>query len=46
MYEIVGVYNGQSEVLDTADTEEEAEYLKTEYSMAFGNSWMITIRKV
>jgi hypothetical protein len=40
-YTIVGVYNGKSEVIDSADTEKEAEYLVREYRMAYGQSWRI-----
>jgi len=45
-YEIVGEYQGQSEVLDTADTQIKAKWLAHEYKIAFGNSWTITIRRV
>lgn len=35
--EIIAHYsNGSYEVIDTAETEEEAEYLKAEYQLAFG----------
>jgi len=46
MFEIVGEYEGQIEVLDTAETYKEAEFLKSEYRIAFGNSWIIKIEKL
>lgn len=43
-YEIVGTYQGISEILDTAETSEDANYLLNEYQMAFGKDWIIKIR--
>ena len=44
MYKIIGVYNGQREEVDTADTRKQAEYLAGEYRLAFGKDWIITIK--
>jgi hypothetical protein len=43
MYEILGVYDGEKEVVDTAETQEDAEYLLQEYQLAFGLDWILTI---
>jgi len=40
-FEIVGEYRGESEVLDTAETRVQAEYLVGEYQLAFGPEWRI-----
>ena len=45
MYKIIGTYRGNTEVVDEADTEEEAEYMLGEYSMAFGPDWALSISK-
>lgn len=45
MYEIIGRYQGESEVIDTADTKQEAEYLVGEYRLAYGAGWSISYRK-
>ena len=44
MFKIIGTYRGKSEVVDTAETKEEAKYLATEYRMAFGSDWAIGIK--
>ncbi len=41
MYEIKGIYNGNTEVIDTTDDKNEAVYLVGEYIMAFGSEWDI-----
>lgn len=41
MYTIIGVFNGEREELDTAETKTEAVFLCYEYKAAFGNSWKI-----
>jgi len=43
MFEIVGTYRGRSEVIDTCDTMTEAEYLVSEYGLAFGGDWNLLI---
>jgi len=43
MFEIVGVYDGEKEVVDTAETQEDADYLLQEYQIAFGLDWILTI---
>tara|TARA_Y100000310_G_scaffold155094_1_gene154582 strand:- start:94 stop:291 length:198 start_codon:yes stop_codon:yes gene_type:complete len=43
MYKIMGTYRGNSEELDEADTLDEANYLLTEYRVAFGPDWLIEI---
>ena len=45
-YEIIGTYRGESEVVDTAKDRQEAEYLRGEYQLAFGNEWVVKIKKV
>lgn len=45
MFEIIGKYRGKSEVVDSAETEKEANYLAGEYRMAYGAQWSVTIRK-
>ena len=44
MYEIIGIYRESSEVLDTTDVMADAQYLKSEYQMAYGSAWIITIK--
>lgn len=46
MYEIVGVYRGEAEVIDTAEDRKEASYLVGEYQLAFGSDWRVYKRKV
>lgn len=41
VYNIVGEYRGNQEILDEAETDYDAEYLVAEYSMAFGSEWAI-----
>lgn len=43
MYEILGTYDGQTETVDTAETQEDAEQLLQEYQIAFGLDWILTI---
>ncbi len=45
MFEIVGVYDGTEEVVDTAEDLTEARYLVGEYQMAFGSDWRIYHRE-
>ena len=45
MFEILGYYSGEVEVVDTAESMSEAMYLQGEYRLAFGNEWRIVIRK-
>ena len=43
-FKITGRYrNNDYEDLDTADTKEDAEFLKAEYKMAFGSEWLIKV---
>lgn len=44
-YEIVGVYRGRSEVIDVAESKQDAAYLVGEYRMAYGNQWDVFSRK-
>jgi hypothetical protein len=44
-WEIIGKYRGKKEVIDSANGKQDAEYLRSEYQMAFGNDWIITIKK-
>lgn len=43
-YEIIGTYQRKSEVIDSADTRKEAQYLRDEYRVAFGTEWAIAIK--
>ena len=40
-FTIIGVYGGKAEVIDSADTKQEAEYLVREYQMAYGQTWRV-----
>lgn len=46
MYEIIGIYKGQSEVIDEAETLKDAIYLVNEYKLAFGPDWRIYKKRV
>lgn len=45
VYNIYGTYKGNRELIDFADTKAEADYLASEYQLAYGNEWTITIKK-
>ncbi len=45
MIKIVGKYRGHREILDRADLREEADYLLSEYRMAFGPNWKIELKE-
>ena len=45
MYEIVGTYRGEKEVIDETDSISDARYLVGEYRLAFGPEWIINWRK-
>lgn len=45
MFDIIAVYNGEREVVDTADTEETASYLTEEYRIAYGRGWWVFYQK-
>jgi len=45
VYIIYGRSNGETEEIDTAKTEQEAEYLCVEYRVAYGAGWSIWTRK-
>lgn len=45
MYEVIGTYRGDWEVIDSADSRREAEYLATEYRMAYSRDWLIHVTK-
>ena len=40
-YLIMGVYRGNIEQIDTADTKKDADYLVREYSLAYGSAWRV-----
>lgn len=44
-YFILGTYLGQTEVIDSADTLDEANYLRHEYRIAFGRGWKIFVKE-
>ena len=41
VYNIIGVCQRREEIIDTAQDEEEANYLVEEYKLAFGKGWKI-----
>ncbi len=43
MYKILGTYKGTTEVVDQTNTQEDAEYMLQEYSLAFGPDWTLRI---
>ncbi len=45
MFEIIGVYQGNKEVIDSAETKEGARYLVNEYRIAFGQGWSISFKR-
>ena len=45
MYKIIGTYHGKSEEIDSADTLQDAQYLRGEYQLAYGNEWFVTFVK-
>ena len=45
MIEIIGTYQGKSEVIDTAKDQKEVSYLVGEYRLAFGSAWTIKTRR-
>lgn len=40
-YEIIGIYRGEKETIDSAETKTDADYLVSEYRLAFGPAWTI-----
>lgn len=44
MYQIIGTYQGEKEVIDEFDTRLEAAAMVKEYAMAFGAGWTFRIR--
>lgn len=45
MWQIIGTYQGKTEVLDAYNTMSEAIKMLAEYRLAYGNSWTIDIKK-
>ena len=45
-YQIIGTYQGTSEVIDTTDTYKQACKLVIEYRLAYGSDWKIGIKRV
>lgn len=45
-WEIFGYYQGNREVIDYAKDAQEAQYLKSEYQLAYGIEWSIGVKKV
>jgi len=43
MYKIIGIYQKNGEVLDTAETLKEAQYMFNEYRIALGKDWDLTL---
>ena len=41
MYKIMGKYRGSTEQIDETDKEATADFLVSEYRLAFGNGWTI-----
>ena len=46
MWQILGTYQGQTEVIDETDTLNDARYLVSEYRLAYGSGWFIRLRRV
>jgi len=42
-YRIMGKYQGRAEEVDTANSQEEADHMLSEYRMAFGTGWNLWI---
>ena len=40
-FKIMGKYQGKTEEIDTAEDEQNADYLVGEYRMAFGSDWQV-----
>lgn len=40
-YKIMGKYQGETEEIDMATSKDEADYLISEYRMAYGRDWKI-----
>jgi|TARA_R110000787_G_scaffold51123_1_gene121305 hypothetical protein len=45
MYSIIGMYRGNPEEIDTADSRKEAYELMHEYRLAYGCEWSINIKR-
>lgn len=43
MYKIIGKYRGKKEVIDEANTYDDAVCLANEYYIAYGSEWSISI---
>ena len=44
-YEVIGKYKSSpSEVVDEADTMEDAEYMLNEYRISYGSTWKLHIK--
>jgi len=43
MFRIFGRYAGQTEEIDSFDTQDEAERMLSEYRMAYGSGWSLWI---
>jgi len=44
-YRIMGKYRNRSEEIDCTDTEKEANYLVSEYQMAYGSDWVVWVEE-
>jgi hypothetical protein len=40
-YQIIGIYKGNREVIDETDSKQDADYLVSEYRLAYGNEWKV-----
>ena len=45
MYNIIGISQFGREIIDTADTKKEAEFMVREYQLAFGSDFKITYKR-
>lgn len=45
MYSIIGRSKHGVEIIDSANTKQEADYLVNQYSIAFGRDWSIYSKK-
>ena len=45
-YQILGTYNNNTEIIDTAENRKQAINYANEYRLAFGNEWPIKIKSL
>lgn len=45
MWTIIGEYKGNKEVIDSAESLKEIRFMISEYRMAYGNDWILSIKR-